>query len=179
MRGPAQSVMDAGEPAATPGYTRGMARNRRLLIVYHSQSGSTEQMAEAVIAGARHPEVENVDVRVRQALEAGPEDLLWCDGFILGTPENFGYMSGAMKVFLDRSYYPCEGKVGGKPYALFIRAGNDGSGAVSSVRRILTGLAVREVQEPVMIVGEFDTSRLPELEELGLTLAAGLDAGVF
>ena len=156
-----------------------MARDRRLLIVYHSQSGSTERMAEAVIAGARNPEVENVEVRVRQALEAGPDDLLWCDAFILGTPENFGYMSGAMKVFLDRSFYPCEGKVNGKPFALFIRAGNDGSGALSSIRRILTGLAVREVQEPVMIVGEFDESRLGELEELGLTLSAGLEAAVF
>jgi multimeric flavodoxin WrbA len=156
-----------------------MERNRRLLIVYHSQSGSTERMAEAVIAGAQHPDVENVDVRVRPALEAGPDDLLWCDAFILGTPENFGYMSGAMKVFLDRSYYPCEGKVSGKPFALFIRAGNDGSGALSSIRRILTGLAVREVQEPAMIVGDFDESKLEMLEELGLTLAAGLEASVF
>ena len=156
-----------------------MPRKQRLLIVYHSQSGSTEQMAEAVIAGARHPDVDNVDVRVRQALDASSEDLLWCDGFILGTPENFGYMSGAMKLFLDRSYYPCEGKVAGKPFALFIRAGNDGTGALTCMRRILTGLAVREVQEPVMIVGEFDAARLGELEELGLTLAAGLEAAVF
>jgi multimeric flavodoxin WrbA len=156
-----------------------MARNRRLLIVYHSQSGSTERMAEAVIAGARDDSVDGVDVRVRQALDAGPEDLEWCDGFILGTPENFGYMSGAMKVFLDRSYYPCEGRVDGKPFALFIRAGNDGTGALTSIRRILNGLSVREVQDPVMIVGEFDESRLGECAELGLTLAAGLEAGVF
>ncbi|MEO1203293.1 MAG: flavodoxin family protein [Pseudomonadota bacterium] len=156
-----------------------MDRKHRLLIVYHSQSGSTERMADAVIAGARHPDVDNVDVRVHKALDAGPDDLLWCDAFILGTPENFGYMSGAMKVFLDRSYYASEGKVNGKPFALFIRAGNDGSGALTSIRRILTGLAVREVQEPVMIVGEFDESRLVELEELGLTLAAGLEASVF
>ena len=156
-----------------------MPENKRLLIVYHSQSGSTTRMAEAVEAGARHEDVDSVDVRVRPALEATSDDLLWCDAFILGTPENFGYMSGAMKYFLDRVYYDCEDKIGGRPFALFIRAGNDGSGALTSLRRILSGLAVREVQEPVMIVGEFDESRLVECEQLGLTLAAGLEAGVF
>lgn len=156
-----------------------MADTKHLLIVYHTQSGSTSRMADAVINGANHPDVEDVDVRVRTALDADAEDLLWCDGFILGTPENFGYMSGAMKYFLDRVYYSCEGQIDGKPFAMFIRAGNDGSGATSSLRRILTGLAVREVQEPVLIVGNFDESRLVECEELGLTLAAGLEAGVF
>ncbi len=136
-------------------------------------------MADAVIRGARHPEIEGVEVRTRAALEADAEDLLWCDGFILGTPENFGYMSGAMKYFLDRVFYPCENSVNGKPWAMFVRAGNDGSGAISSIRRILTGLAVKEVQEPVLIAGDFDEARLAECEELGLTMAAGLEAGVF
>ena len=152
---------------------------KHLLIVFHSQSGSTASMAEAVIAGANGPDVDNIAVRAVAALDASPDDLLWADGFILGTPENFGYMSGAMKTFLDRSYYPCEGKIDGKPFALFVRAGNDGSGAISSLRRILTGLNVREVQEPVLIAGEFDEARLAECEELGLTMAAGLEAGVF
>ncbi len=152
---------------------------QNLLIVFHTQSGSTRAMANAVIRGAHDDAVDGVEVRVREALDASPDDLLWCDGFILGTPENFGYMSGGMKLFLDRSYYPCEGKVDGKPYALFVRAGNDGTGAISSIRRILTGLNVREVQDPVLIAGEFDESRLGECEELGLTLAAGLEAGVF
>ncbi len=136
-------------------------------------------MADAVIAGAKSSDVDGVEVRGRSALEATADDLLWCDGFLLGTPENFGYMSGAMKYFLDRAYYPCEGKINGKPFALFVRAGNDGSGAISSMRRILSGLAVREVQAPVLIAGEFDAARLAECEELGLTLAAGLEAGVF
>ena len=136
-------------------------------------------MADAVIAGARSTDVDGVEVRVKSALEAKADDLLWCDGFLLGTPENFGYMSGAMKYFLDQAYYPCEGKINGKPYALFVRAGNDGSGAISSMRRILSGLAVREIQEPVLIAGEFNSARLAECEELGLTLAAGLEAGVF
>lgn len=136
-------------------------------------------MADAVIAGATHKDVSGVEVRIKSALEADADDLLWADGFILGTPENFGYMSGAMKYFLDRVYSRCENKLNGKPFALFVRAGNDGSGAISSMRRILTGLGVREVQEPVLIVGEFDEQRLADCENLGLTLAAGLEAGVF
>lgn len=136
-------------------------------------------MAEAVVAGARDEQAGDVELVVRDALEATAEDLLACDGFILGTPENFGYMSGAMKYFLDRVFYPCEGKISGKPYALFIRAGNDGTGAVTSINRILAGLGVREVQEPLMMVGEFDESRLPECHELGMTLAVGLEAGVY
>ena len=136
-------------------------------------------MADAVIAGANSDDVDDVEVRVRSALEADADDLLWCDGFLLGTPENFGYMSGAMKYFLDRVFYPCENKINGKPFALFVRAGNDGSGAISSMRRILAGLAVREVQEPVLIAGEFDAERLADCEELGLTMAAGLEAGIF
>ena len=137
------------------------------------------RMADAVIRGAKHADVNDVDVRVKTALDADADDLLWADAFILGTPENFGYMSGAMKYFLDRVYYPCEGKLNGRPWALFVRAGNDGTGTISSIRRILTGLAVKEVQEPVLIAGDFDEARLVECEELGLTLAAGLEAGVF
>ncbi|MGI9200710.1 MAG: flavodoxin family protein [Woeseiaceae bacterium] len=153
--------------------------SKHLLIVFHTQSGTTSRMAEAVIAGANSNDVDDVEVRVRSALEADADDLLWCDGFLLGTPENFGYMSGAMKYFLDRVFYPCENKINGKPFALFVRAGNDGSGAISSMRRILSGLAVREVQEPILISGEFDAARLADCEELGLTMAAGLEAGVF
>lgn len=151
----------------------------RLLIVYHSQSGSTERMAQAVIAGARHPDIEGVELVVRDALEATVDDLLAADGFILGTPENFGYMSGAMKYFLDRTFYPCEGKLNGRPYGLFVRAGNDGSGAISSMQRILKGLMVREVHAPVLMCGEFDDQKLQDCEELGMTLAAGLEAGIF
>ena len=156
-----------------------MSSSRHLLIVYHSQSGSTRQMAEAVIRGARHAEIEGVEVRVRDALDATAEDLLWADGFLLGTPENFGYMSGAMKYFLDRVYYPCEGKVAGRPYALFVRAGNDGSGAITAINRILTGLAVKQVQDPLLIAGDFDEKRLVECEDLGMLMAAGLESGIF
>ena len=151
----------------------------RLLIVFHSQSGSTRNMAEAVLRGASSDLVDNVEVRALDALEATAEDVLWADALILGTPENFGYMSGAMKYFLDRIFPPCLERVDGKPYALFIRAGNDGSGAISSLRRILKGLAVREVQEPLLVVGNYGEEELARCEELGMTMAAGLEAGVF
>lgn len=153
--------------------------SKHLLVVFHTQSGTTSKMADAVIHGASSPDVDGVEVRAKSALEADAGDLLWADAFILGSPENFGYMSGAMKYFLDRVYYECVDKINGRPFALFVRAGNDGSGAISSMRRILKGLAVREVQEPVLIAGVFDESRLTECEELGLTMAAGLEAGVF
>jgi multimeric flavodoxin WrbA len=156
-----------------------MSAKKHLLIVYHSQSGTTAQMANAVIRGAQHPDITNVDVRACTALEATAGDLLWCDAFILGTPENFGYMSGAMKYFLDRSFYDCVDRIDGRPYALFVRAGNDGVGAITSMQRILKGLSVREVQEPVLIAGEFDTARLVACEELGMTIAAGCETGIY
>ena len=94
-------------------------------------------MAQAVLRGARRtPEVET---RLKMALRAGLDDLLWAQGLVLGTPENFGYMSGALKNFLDRTYYPAQGKVDGLPYAVFISAGNDGRGALSGIERIARG----------------------------------------
>ncbi|MCC5860861.1 MAG: flavodoxin family protein [Gammaproteobacteria bacterium] len=153
---------------------------QHLLIVYHSQSGTTEAMAQAVIRGARDPAIEGVEVRVRAALDAGPGDLLWADGVILGTPENFGYMSGGLKTFLDRSYHACLEDTQGLPWALFVRAGNDGQGAVSSVERIVAGLRWKAIQAPLVVAGPADEAAvLPACEELGLTMAAGLEAGVF
>ena len=108
-------------------------------------------MTEAVLNGARHPDIEHVQTRHRDALEAVADDVLWADGFILGTPENFGYMSGAMKYFLDRIYYDCSDKIDGMPYALYVCAGNDGTGAIRSVTTILQGLSVRQVQDTVPV----------------------------
>src|SRR5258707_11128707 len=105
-------------------------------------------MAEAVQRGVR---AENsVKLIVKRCADAGPEDVLAADGLILGTPENFGYMSGMMKDFLERVFYPCEGKVEGRPWALFISAGLDGQGAKTSVERIVTGLRLKKVAEPII-----------------------------
>ena len=136
-------------------------------------------MAEAVLRGASGEEVDGIETRMLQSRDAGPEDLLWADALILGTPENFGYMSGAMKDFLDRTYYPCEGKVESLPYAIFISAGNDGSGAVNSIQRIVRGYPLRAVQEPIIALGATTQAVLTVCEELGLAMAAGLEMGVF
>jgi len=150
---------------------------RTLLIVYHTGGVKTAQMAEAVERGARGES--NVNVVVKRCAEAGAEDVLAADGLILGTPENFGYMSGMMKDFLERVFYPCEGKVNGRPWALFVGAGLDGAGAVSSVERIVTGLRLNKIHEPVIALKDLTPEMLTQCEELGAAFAAGLAMGVF
>lgn len=149
---------------------------KTLLVVFHTGGVKTAQMAAAVERGARTEE--NVRVVVKRCADAGPEDVLAADGLILGTPENFGYMSGMMKDFLERIFYECEGKVEGRPWALFVGAGQDGSGAVSSVERIVTGLRLKKVCEPVVVVKELQPQQVAALEELGAAMAAGLAAGI-
>ena len=152
---------------------------KNLLIAYHSQSGNTQRMAEAALRGAQNELITGVDVRLLPAKRATPDDLLWANGLLLGTPENFGYMSGGMKDFLDRTFYPVEGKILSLPYAVFISAGNDGSGALTAIRRIANGYPFKEVQEPVIAQGEVTAEHLAACEELGMALAAGLEAGIF
>ena len=154
---------------------------KTLLIVYHTGGVKTARMAEAVERGARAEVSESggVNVVVKRCADAGPEDLLAADGLILGTPENFGYMSGMMKDFLERVYYPCEGKVSGRPWALFVGAGQDGSGAVTSVERIILGLRLKRVHDPIIGLKDLTPEILLKCEELGAAIAAGLALGVF
>ena len=155
---------------------------KTLLIVYHTKGVKTATMAEAVERGARaalkEAEAEGeVQVVVKRCAEAGPEDVLAADGLILGTPENFGYMSGMMKDFLERVFYPCEGKIEGRPWALFISAGLDGQGAKTSVERIVTGLRLKKVAEPIIALKELKAETVKQLEEMGATVAVGLAVG--
>ena len=150
---------------------------KTLLIVFHTGGVKTAKMAEAVERGARGEA--GVNVVVKRCAEAVPEDMLAADGLILGTPENFGYMSGMMKDFLERAFYACEGKVNGRPYALFVGAGQDGSGAVTSVERIVTGLRLEKKAEPVIGLKELTPEILDQCEQLGAAFAAGLALGVF
>ena len=152
---------------------------KHLLIVYHTQTGNTRAMAEAAREGATDSLIEDVDTRLVMALDAGPDDLFWANGLLLGTPENFGYMSGAMKNFLDRTFYAVEGKIQPLPYAVFISAGNDGRGALRAIRRIAGGYPFDEVQEPIVARGEVTEPDLDACRELGMTLAAGLEAGIY
>jgi len=150
---------------------------KTLLIVFHTGGVKTAQMAEAVERGARTEQ--GVCVVMKRCAEAGPEDVLGADGLILGTPENFGYMSGMMKDFLERVFYACEGKVEGRPWGLFVGAGQDGSGAVTSVERIVTGLRLKKIGEPIVVVKELKPEHLAACEELGAAMAAGLAMGAF
>lgn len=150
---------------------------KRLLIVYHTQSGNTGQLAEAVLRGARTDDA--VHAVLQRAFDTEAEHLLAADGLLIGTPENFGYMSGAVKDLLDRVYYPLEHDLVGKPYALFVSAGNDGTNAVREIDRIVRGLQLRKVAEPVIAVGEVTPEHIARCEELGQTLAAGLELGIF
>ena len=155
-----------------------MPDSKHLLIVFHSKTGCTESMARAVYAGATHPDIENVKVRMLRAADAGPTDLLWAHGLLLGTPENFGYMSGALKDFLDRTFYEVEGKLNPLPYGILVCAGNDGRGAVRAIERIANGYPFTQVQGPIICRGEPDAI-LGQCEELGTALAAGIEMGIF
>ena len=145
-----------------------------LLVVTHSRTGGTAAMTEAVVAGATDEAIEGVDVVLREALEAGVDDVLSADGYLIGTPENFGYVSGAVKHFFETIYHPCLDHTRGRPYGLFVKAGNDGSGAVQSTQRIIAGLGWREVAAPVVAVGDVSADILDACVELGGTIAAGL-----
>ncbi len=152
---------------------------KRLLIVAHVPSPNTLRLREAAVEGARSPDIEGVEVTAASPFDVGPEDVLAANAILLGTTENLGYMSGALKDFFDRIYYPCLEHTQGLAYALYIRAGHDGTGTRRGVETIVTGLRWRAVQEPLLCRGEWQESFLDDCEELGTLLAAGLEAGVF
>lgn len=155
-----------------------MALKKQLLIVANTPSDNTSRLAEAVLRGANHPELEQVRARHLSPLDATVDDVISADGLILGTTENFGYMSGALKDFFDRVYYPVLEEKQGTPYALYVRAGLDGNGTISAVQRIVTGLRWRAISEPLLCHGTYQTAFEHQCEELGTLMAASLDAGV-
>ena len=152
---------------------------RRLLIVAHAPSPNTERLREAALAGARHPEIEGVETLALGPFEATPEHVLAADALLLGTSENLGYMSGALKDFFDRIYYPCLEETEGRAFGFYIRAGHDGTGARRAIESVTTGLRWRPVAAPVICRGEWRDDFPQACHELGMTLAAGLEAGVF
>jgi multimeric flavodoxin WrbA len=155
------------------------AAARHLLVVYHSRSGGTQLLADAVIAGVNSDDIDGVEVRVMRAFDATIDDVRWCDGIVLGTPENFGYMSGALKDFFERIYYALLEETRGLPYVLFVKGGHDGAGAIRSVEKIVTGLAWKVALAPVLVIGDIDEAAIEHCHELGITFAAGLEAGIF
>ncbi len=148
----------------------------RLLIVQHTSSPSLQAMLEAVTAGAGTDEIDDVEVVVRPALTTGAADVLQADGYLLGTPANIGYMSGALKHFFDTIYYPCLAATERRPYALYVHGNLDTTGAVRSVEAIATGLKWRRARPPLCVTGPPERADLQACWELGATLAAELSA---
>jgi multimeric flavodoxin WrbA len=162
---------------------------KTLLIVWQSMTGGTRQMAEAAAAGAG--EEPGVQVVVKAAIQAGPDDLLAADGCLFATPENLASMAGLMKDFFDRSYYPALGRIEGRPYAVMVCAGSDGSGAARQLERICIGWRLKAVapalivrtcaQTPEAILAPklIDATQLQRCHDLGAAMAAGLALGVY
>jgi multimeric flavodoxin WrbA len=149
----------------------------KILIVYHSQTGKTRKMVEAVAEGAKS--IEGVEVILKKAAEATAEDLLAADGLAIGTPENFGYMSGMVKDFFDRTYYATHEKVFRKPFVVFISAGNDGTGALRAIERIALGYKFKTVFQPVIAKGDITKEILAQCVEMGATIAGGCQMGIY
>jgi multimeric flavodoxin WrbA len=160
-----------------------------LLIVFHSLTGGTRQMAEAAAQGASAEP--DVTVRLLQAAEAGPDDVLAADGYIFATPENLATMAGLMKDFFDRAYYPVLDRINGRPYVILICAGSDGSSTARQIARIATGWRLRPVADPLIVCTRAQTPDailapktidVPELRrchDIGSAMANGLAAGIF
>lgn len=162
---------------------------KKILIVFHSKTGGTYQMAQAAAKGAAsEPEVA---INLIHASESGADELLQADGYLFATPENLAMMSGMMKDFFDRTYYPALDRIVGRPYATLICAGSDGENAARQIQRIATGWRLKAIAEPVIVcthaqtpdailapkkIGAFDLQRC---EEIGATLAAGLVLGMY
>jgi len=163
---------------------------KTLLIVHHSMTGGTRQMAEAAAAGAGS-EAPAVQVALLHATQAGPADVLAADGYLFATPENLAAMSGLMKDFFDRCYYAALDRINGRPFATLVCAGSDGRNAARQVERIATGWRLKAVAEPLIVCTQAQTPEqilrakrigpgdLARCAELGAALAAGLSLGVF
>jgi multimeric flavodoxin WrbA len=146
----------------------------RLLIVHHTPSPHCQEMFEAVVSGATDPEIEGVEVVRRPALTVTPTDMLEADGYLLGTPANLGYMSGALKLAFDICYYPCLDTTRGRPFGLYIH-GNEGTeGAEKGVTAITTGLGWVKVTEYVVVMGKPTKADVDACWNLGATVAAQL-----
>ena len=161
---------------------------KRVLIVYHSLTGGTRQMASAAARGATGASVE---VTLRAAADAGAAEVLQADGYIFATPENLAAMSGMLKDFFDRTYYAALERLNGRPYLSLICAGSDGRTAAAQIERIATGWRLKAIAEPFIVCTRATTTeqilapkqltavQLARCEELGATLAGGLDLGIF
>jgi len=151
---------------------------KKLLAIVHAPSPNTKRLRDALVRGASHEDFDGVDVICKSPFDTEPDDVLAADAVVLGTTENLGYMSGALKDFFDRCYYPCMDKTDALPYALFVRAGLDGTGTCRAVTSIASGIRWKPVRDPLVCKGDWQDSFVDDVEELGLTMAASLEAGI-
>ena len=162
---------------------------KELLIVFHSRTGGARQMAEAAFRGASTEQ--GVNVRLLNAGAAEPDDLLRADGYLFVAPENLAAIAGAMKEFFDRTYYAVLERINGRPYAVLVCAGSDGTNAARQMERICTGWRLKAIAEPLIVCTHAQTPEkilapkviapeaLHRCEETGQAIAAGLALGVF
>lgn len=151
---------------------------KTLLIVAHAPSPNTKRLAEAAYKGANHPDLE-VKVILKSPQDTQPKDVLAADALLLGTTENLAYMAGLTKDFFDRCYYPVLEEKQGLPFAVYIRAGHDGTGTKLALKTITTGLRWEWIQEAMILQGKWQDGFVEQVEELAMTLAAGVEAGIY
>ena len=151
---------------------------KTLLIVAHAPSPNTKKLAQAAYDGASHPDLD-INVILKAPQDTQPEDVLTADALLLGTTENLAYMAGLTKDFFDRCYYPVLEKKQGMPFALYIRAGSDGTGTKIALKTIITGLRWHQIQETLILKGNWQDEFTEQVEELAMTLAAGVEAGIY
>jgi len=151
----------------------------RLLVVCHCPSANTALLRDAAVSAVEKMNLDELEVRVKSPPESNAEDIDWCDGILLGTTENFGYMAGLTKDFFERIYYPCLESSQGLPVALYIRAGEDGRGTKSSIGKITTGLRWKYIDDPLILRGRYRPEFAEQVAELAMTIAAGLEAQIF
>jgi flavorubredoxin len=152
-------------------------KKKKLLIIYHSQGGTMKRMADQFSKGAAKET--NISIVYKHAADAEIDDLLSCNGIAIGSPEYFGTMAGLIKDFFDRTYEAARDLTIGLPFVVFVCAGNDGRGAITQIEKLAAGYKWQKVQEHRRIVGNPTEKDLADLEELGQTLAAGIDFGIF
>jgi len=148
-----------------------------LLVIQHTTSPALNAMYDAVMSGATDGRIEGVEVVARAALAATASDVLAADGYLLGTPANLGYMSGALKHFFDQIYYPCLEATARRPYGVYVHGNNDTTGALTAIDKIVTGLQWQRAQQPVVVLGAPTKTDLDSCWELGASMAAGLLLG--
>lgn len=155
-----------------------MHTRKKLVVISHAPSNNTQRMLKAIVKGASNHDLTNVDVSYISPLDTRPEDIKTAQAIIIGTTENLGYMAGLTKDVFDRCYNECLDTTQGLPFTFYVRAGLDGTGTRRAIESIATGLRWRLVQEPLICKGKFDEEFISQCENLGLSMAASLDAGI-